>query len=439
MSLPRNPSYQQQNNLNLNQICPSKVNHYKKSRSKTHMKLLLVISLFHAFTNTFAQKNTFEQINSNSTFLEKIIALQNGEISNLSLGFMDSIKIKPIIGEKIDDRDSDRHKSGFIKADQLKKISALSICEVTDNYIVLVVEDKFKQLRGLTVSPVGKPIESILICDNLIYLTKDWYEYEARRYSPTRPYHYDPVSHEFTFSTIFKIREPRYEEVLIDFKDHEDETTNRRKIKINEEGFFNEPTYEYINSNLIELADLTLKSAFFMENSGKSISNESYQNSDDKFRIYLDIDQSIDILNNTLSAHDHVVRIIPNSKGKIEVYQRLTFGFSINGDGDNCELQDWTFSSNWDKLVMKNDLVSLKKYSDDEKKITPKISVKDLKRKIKTECGDYHLSLVNHISRLEDVHQLIQPREVILKVQFTNEADETINTEYVIFVIANSC
>jgi hypothetical protein len=87
---------------------------------------------------------------------------------------------------------------------------------------------------------------------------------------------------------------------------------------------------------------------------------------------------------------------------------------------------------------MKNDLASVKKYSSDER-MTPEISVKDLKSKIKTECGDYHLSLTNHIDRPEDISSLVQPREVILRINFTNTESNITTTEYITFVIANGC
>jgi len=388
--------------------------------------------------NSIAQNSSIGHSNSPTPFQKKIENLKSGELSNVSLHLMDSIRIKKIIGEKIDDRDHDRFKSGFIQAEQLKAISASSICEITDNYILLVVEDKFKQLRALTVHPNGKPIESILICDSLLYLSKDWYEYEARRYSPTRPFHYNSISHEFTFSTIFKIRAPQYEEVLIDLKDHEDETTNRRRVKVNEEGYFKDPTYEQINSNKIEFTAFTVKSTFFQETLDKTIKNQSNHNKDNRCKIYLDRDQSIEILNNATSAHDQIIRVIPEVKGKIEVYQRITYGLNINGDGDNCELKEPTYASDWAKLEMNNDLASVKKYSSDER-MTPEISVKDLKSKIKTECGDYHLSLANRIDRPEDISSLAQPREVILRMSFTNTESNTTTTEYIIFVIANGC
>ena len=282
------------------------------------MKNLIIITfILFTYSSSYAQNHSPKHRNTNIPFHLKIEALQSGKLSKVSLHFLDSIKIKKIIGEKIDDRDYDKYKSGFLQAEQLNAISVSSICEITDKYILLVVEDKSKKLRALTVRPDGTPIESILIYDDLLYLSKDWYEYEARRYSPSRPYHYHPMTHEFTFSTIFKIRAAQYEEVLIDLKDHDDETTNRRGIKVNEEGYFTDPTYEYINSNKIEFTAFTLKSTFFQENLGKIIKNQSNHNKDNKFRIYLDRDQSMEILNNTLLAHDQIIRVLPEAKGKI--------------------------------------------------------------------------------------------------------------------------
>ena len=403
------------------------------------MKIITIIFLLILYANSIVQNHNTDYHSSNTPFHEKIMALKRGELSNLSLHFMDSIIIKQVIGEKIDDRDFNRHKSGFIQAGQLKEISASSICEITGKYILLVVEDKFKQLRALTVRYDGTPIESVMIYDILLYLSKDWYEYEARRYSPTRPYHYDPMTHEFTFSTIFKIREPQYEEVLIDLKNHEDETTNRRRIEVNEEGFFSEPTYVHINSQEIDFGLFTLKSSFFKKNYAQYIKRKSDGNGDNSYKIYLDRSQSMELLSNLPFTNDQIIRVIPKTKGKIEVLQRHSNGLNINGDGDYCELEDLIFMTNWDMLEMKNDLVSIKKYSTDERKITPEISVKDLKKKIKTECGDYYLYLTDYIHRKEDISSLVQPREVILKVNFTNSESKITTTEYIIFVIANGC
>ncbi len=400
------------------------------------MKIIPVILLLITTVNSIAQNHNPKHRNSYTPFHLKIEALQSGKLSNVSIHFMDSIKIKKMIGEKIDDRDYERYKSGFFQVEELNAISASSICEITDKYILLVVEDKSKKLRALTVRPDGTPIESILICDSLLYLTKDWYEFEARRYSPTRRYHYNPMSHEFTFSTIFKIRAPQYEEILIDLKDHEDETTNRQRIKVNKEGYFTNLTYEYVNSNKIDFTAFTLKSTFFQESSGKIIENQSNHHKDNKFIIYLDREQSLEILNNTLSAHDQIIKLIPKAKGEIEVYQRVTYGLDISEDSDNCELKETIYSSDWTKLEMNNDLTSVKRYSSNELK-TPEISVKDLQNIIKTECGDYHHSLTNHINRQENISSLILPKEVILRIIFTNIESNISTTEYIIFVIAN--
>lgn len=400
--------------------------------------ILMIVLFLTISPKSYSQTENPNDDAYSSPFLTKITALRSGELSKMSLEFMDSIKIKFLIGEKIDDRDAKRYKSGYLRAGQLQEIGASSICEITDKYILLVVEDEFSQLRALTVLPDGTPIECVLIYDRMLYVSRDWHEYEARRYSPARAYHYDPRSHEFTFSTIFKIRAPQHEETLIDFKDHEDETTNRRRIKVNEEGLFDQPSYEIIHTNAIYFQGLTLKSSFFEENSGKIRSNQSYHFDDSIKRIYLDQDQSAQLFNNAISAHDQIIRIIPDAIGEIEVSQRITYGLNLMGDGDNCELDSPVVSSNWEKLEMMNDLVSLRRYGEKDR-INPQISVSDLKSKIKKQCGNYHHSLTNDINRPEDISSLVRPREVTLRIYFTN-AEKTINTtEYVIFVLANGC
>ena len=139
------------------------------------------------------------------------------------------------------------------------------------------------------------------------------------------------MTHEFTFSTIFKIREPQYEEVLIDLKNHEDETTNRRRIEVNEEGFFSEPTYEHINSQEIDFGLFTLKSSFFKKNYAQYIKRKSDGNGDNSYKIYLDRSQSMELLSNLPFTNDQIIRVIPKTKGKIEVLQRHSNGLNING------------------------------------------------------------------------------------------------------------
>ncbi len=406
----------------------------KKIRYLQTLFFLLLFTL-----NAYAQEEKLAGRSGTKQFQANIRALQKGELSSMSLHFMDSIKVKQLMYEKIDERDAGRHKSGFISAKQLQPITRTSICEITDRYILLIVEDEFKQLRALTVRLNGEPIESMLIVGNLLYLSRDWYEYEARRYSPSRPYHYNSYTHEFTFSTLFKLMEPHYEEVLIDLKDHMDETTNRWTLKVNEEGGFAHVTYEPINSNTIEYPAFTLKSGFFQNNTGKVLKDQTYRHKDHMFRIYLDRSQTLDFLNTALIAQDQVMRVMPKTKGKIEVFQRHINTLSINGDGDYCELDAVLFTSDWEKVEMKNDLFSLQKYAESEQKKISALSLQELKQKIKKECGDYHLSLTKHIERAEDIPTLAYIREVIIKIDFTDAESAVTTTEYLILVMANGC
>ena len=94
---------------------------------------------------------------SSKNFISKIKALENNEILKLSLSFLDSIKINVLLEDKIDDRDLDRHPNKSFSSKQLNEITKESICEINNSYILLVVEDQFKQLRAVTVTPDGYP------------------------------------------------------------------------------------------------------------------------------------------------------------------------------------------------------------------------------------------------------------------------------------------
>lgn len=375
--------------------------------------------------------------NGGSQFQRQIQHLIAGKITKMSLEFLDSIKINTVLQEKIDDRDLDRNRNGLISAGQLNDISVSSICEITDNYTLIVVEDKYQQLRALTVSANGIPIESILISDNLLFLAKDWYEYEARRYSPSRPYYYDSLKHEFRFSTIFKIMEPRSDGVLIDLKDHEDETTNQHVVKVNNDGKFEYSSYKQINHNSIKFPFFTLKSSFFDSEWAKS--NESYYSNDSTCRIILDSDQSLQLLNNNLYDQDEIIRIIPYTRGKMEVHQRHVNVLAINGDGDYCTMDSLRYVSDWTELELKNDLFSVQKYLDEDSEKTINISVQDLKRITERECGEYHLSLIDDLTDREDIASISEIREVILKIRFTDQEKNTSAIQYLIFEISAGC
>ena len=64
----------------------------------------------------------------------------------------DSVKIAQLIGEKIDDRNLDRHKSGFIRVEEFSEIKNTDVIHADENYFLIVVKDRYLQHWALTIS-----------------------------------------------------------------------------------------------------------------------------------------------------------------------------------------------------------------------------------------------------------------------------------------------
>ena len=131
-------------------------------------------------------KNVSGQTTTNSEeasfdFQSNLKGLEEGSISSFSLALMDSIPIVTVMHEKIDERDQRRHPYGYLNPQFFKEITTQYIQEVTEEFVLLVVEDQFGQLRAVTFTPEGVPIESILLNDQLYFAGSIAYEVELRR------------------------------------------------------------------------------------------------------------------------------------------------------------------------------------------------------------------------------------------------------------------
>ena len=375
---------------------------------------------------------------SSKNFISKIKALENNEIRKLSLGFLDSIKINVLLEDKIDDRDLDRHPNKSFSSKQLYEITKESICEISNSYILIVVEDQFKQLRAVTVTPNGYPIESFLLYDNFLYLSRDFYEKEGRRYSPDKPYYYDINKHEFIFSRIFKIMEPQYKEELIDLDFHDDETNNRYKVFVNESGHFTNLDFQTFESNKIELFNMTIKSSFFQENKGTIIKDQS-EKDDNYFKLFLERDQAMRLLSNTKNSKDEILRIIPKIKGDFQIYQQYKTTIGVSGDGDFCDIDSIFFLSKWEKLELKSDLFCIKKYTVQERNAFPELTIKKFKKLVQSVCGNYHYNFVKTIKTKAQLLSYISVSEITLKIELKNKETNALHTQYIVFDIAKGC
>lgn len=83
----------------------------------------------------------------------------------------------------------------------------------------------------------------------------------------------------------------------------------------------------------------------------------------------------------------------------LTIEQRYETSVTIMNEGPHCDLTDWKhFYSEW-KLLKSNNAgqFTCDKYSEKEYEIFPKISIDDLKNKVKEQCGDEWFKLVEKV------------------------------------------
>jgi hypothetical protein len=389
-------------------------------------------------TNVSGQTTTNSEV-APFDFQSSLKGLLAGSIPSLSLASMDSIPIVTVMHEKIDERDQRRHPYGYLNPRFFKEIKAKDIQEVSEKFVLLVVEDQFGQLRAVTCTQQGVPIESILLNDLFYYPNRIAHEVESRRYSPAIPYFYDRIGHEFVFSTIFKIMSPGKNKPLVDLYFHEDETTNICRVAVSAQGRFGDARFEQVNSPEIYCERFALTSPFFNQLSDTLREGVDYQKRGDSLSIYLDRDQSIQLLSNDVLFGAITFRLLDADSGTFSVSQQYKSTFGINGDGDFCDLKSPAYLSDWKLLKTEDDLFDVAKYSQEQQSVMPEISAKNFKKLVKKQCGKYHYQYVKHVRTKEDVASFSSISQIVLKIDYQPYASEEIFTTYVILQLAGSC
>ena len=365
-------------------------------------------------------------------FQSNLKRLQKGSISSLSLSSMDSIPIVTAMQEKIDERDQRRNPFGYLNPQFFRAITAQNIQEVTEHYVLLVVIDKFGQRRAVTFTLDGVPIESILLNDLLYYTGSITHEVESRRYSPSIPYFYDHIAHEFVFSTIFKIMSPQENNPLEDLHFHDDETTNICHVAVSTQGRFSEARISHVNSPRITSEKFVLTSPFFNQLSDPS-EEVVYKKRGDSLTIYLNRDKSLQLLGYDTLFGAATLRLLPLKPGTFIVSQQHKSTFKINGGGDFCDLKSPAYSSAWKNLTLEYDLFDIAKPVYEKHFALSKISLKDFRKLVKTQCGNHHYQFVKHLRKNEEVATYSSISQIVLKIDYQTYDSEEIFTNYVVF------
>ena len=405
--------------------------------------LLLFLSIIPALS--FAQDTVSTQRPTKHSFLENIRQLVDGQMENLPLKLKaDSISIQYFIGDKIDDRDKDQHPSGKLAIRDFEAIDATSVCSITDQY-VLVVSNYKNQLRALSIDVDGNPISSFLLVDQFIYVSRDFYEIESRRFSPNQPFFFDTDKQQFIFSSIFKIKEPRIHDHWIDLHHHDDEMNHRMFLQVNEKGEFVACKKEVYLSNRIETDQMTLYSSFFQAHNDKLLQPPTIKKDKDTTTIFLDLDQSHAYLH-AKNKSDHLVRVIPKSiegvelTGQMKVSQQFETNFVLNSDGDYCIIEDKRYTSNWRESTMQDDIFCVEQYTRTTIHSLVTNSLTTFKQMVREACPTYrYMNDLQAYDHLDQMNKHISLSRIRLKIQFISADEKYSFTHFFVFKLQDGC
>jgi hypothetical protein len=110
----------------------------------------------------------------------------------------------------------------------------------------------------------------------------------------------------------------------------------------------------------------------------------------DTVEIYLELGETIE---------GQLISLSSEQLTDFTIEQRYETSVSIMNEGPHCDLTDWKhFYSDWKQLQLnKTGQFICAKYSEKEYEKFPKISIDDLKKKVKEQCGDEWLKLVEKV------------------------------------------
>jgi len=226
---------------------------------------------------------------------------------------------------------------------------------------------------------------------------------------------------------------------LVDLHFHEDETTNICRVAVSAQGRFSSAHFEQVSSPKIYFERFALASPFFNQLSDKLREGVDYQKRGDSLSIYLDRDQSIQLLSNDVLFGAVTFRMLDADSGTFSVSQQYISTFGISGDGDFCDLKSPAYLSDWKLLNTEYDLFDVAKYSQEQQSAIPEITAKNFKKLVKKQCGKYHYQYVKHVRTKEDVASFSSISQIVLKIDYQPYASEEIFTTYVVFELARSC
>ena len=125
----------------------------------------------------------------------------------------------------------------------------------------------------------------------------------------------------------------------------------------------------------------------------------------------------------------------------LTVEQRYETSVTIMNEGPHCDLTDWKhFYSDWKRLKAKNSGQFIcDKYSEKEYEKFPKISIDDLKQKVKDQCGDEWLKLLEKVKTPTEYPSGVGISRYYLKVTGQRKDNGQTVTKFIIIETPMGC
>ncbi|MDG2245760.1 MAG: hypothetical protein P8L71_05305, partial [Flavobacteriales bacterium] len=98
-----------------------------------------------------------------------------------------------------------------------------------------------------------------------------------------------------------------------------------------------------------------------------------------------------------------------------------------------------SFLSDWERVPVQFNVFTPLKYATHERTEFEELSMEKFQAIIKSECDDYHFSLVQDYEQLEQIKQHVILKEIILKIIFTDFTTGEKHEERIIYDIQFGC
>jgi hypothetical protein len=125
----------------------------------------------------------------------------------------------------------------------------------------------------------------------------------------------------------------------------------------------------------------------------------------------------------------------------IIIEQRYQTSVTIMKEGPHCDLTDWKhFYSDWKRLEPTSDGQYISdSYSEKEQKIFPNISIEDLKKELKNQCGEDWFQLVDSIKNPNDYPSGVSISRYYLKITGKHKDTNSIVTKIIVIENQMGC